>query len=151
MEILRVEDLSFAYSINVWKNTLKGISFSLDRGDLLCVCGPTGGGKSTLIKMLKRELIPAGKLSGKVLLGGRRPEEFSERESASMVGFVMQRPEQQIVTDRVWHELAFGLENLGIPNKEIRRRVSEMAGYFGIESWFDMSTDELSGGQKQLL
>ncbi len=151
MEILRVEDLSFAYSINVWKNTLKGISFSLDRGDLLCVCGPTGGGKSTLLKMLKRELIPAGKLSGKVLLGGRRPEEFSERESASMVGFVMQRPEQQIVTDRVWHELAFGLENLGIPNKEIRRRVSEMAGYFGIESWFDMCTDELSGGQKQLL
>ncbi len=151
MEILRVEDLSFAYSVNIMKNVLMGITFTLESGDLLCVCGPTGGGKSTLLKMLKRELIPAGKLSGSIIIDGKHPGDLDEKASAATVGFVMQRPEQQIVTDKVWHELAFGLENLGVPQKEIRRRVSEMAGYFGIESWFEMSTDELSGGQKQLL
>ena len=151
MEILRVEDLSFAYSVNPDKKVLDGINIILDRGDFLCVCGPTGSGKSTFLKMLKRELTPVGKLSGKISICGRKADEFSEQDSAATVGFVMQRPEQQIVTDKVWHELAFGPENLGIPQKEIRRRVSEIAGYFGIESWFEMSTDSLSGGQKQLL
>ncbi len=151
MEILRVEDLSFSYSVNPDKKVLEGINVLLERGDFLCVCGPTGSGKSTFLKMLKRELTPAGKISGKISILGKKSEDFSEKESASAVGFVMQRPEQQIVTDKVWHELAFGLENLGIPQKEIRRRVSEMAGYFGIESWFEMNTDSLSGGQKQLL
>ena len=151
MEILRVEDLKFAYRISPGKQALDGVSFTLDRGDLLCVCGATGGGKSTLLKMLKKELAPSGEKSGRVLICGKSPDEMSERESAATVGFVMQRPEQQIVTDKVWHELAFGLENLAVPQKEIRRRVSEIAGYFGIESWFEMNTDELSGGQKQLL
>ncbi|MCR5429487.1 MAG: ATP-binding cassette domain-containing protein [Lachnospiraceae bacterium] len=151
MEILRVGDLEFSYRISPDKKALDGVSFSLERGDMLCVCGATGSGKSTLLKMLKRELTPVGAKSGRILVCGRDPEEMDERESASTVGFVMQRPEQQIVTDKVWHELAFGLENLAVPQKEIRRRVSEIAGYFGIESWFEMSTDELSGGQKQLL
>ena len=151
MEILRVEDLKFAYRIRPDKQALDGVSFALNRGDLLCVCGATGGGKSTLLKMLKKELTPSGEKSGRVLICGKSPDEMSERESAATVGFVMQRPEQQIVTDKVWHELAFGLENLAVPQKEIRRRVSEIAGYFGIESWFEMNTDELSGGQKQLL
>ncbi|MBR5968641.1 MAG: ATP-binding cassette domain-containing protein, partial [Lachnospiraceae bacterium] len=151
MEILRVEDLKFAYRISPEKQALDGVSFALDRGELLCVCGATGGGKSTLLKMLKKELTPSGEKSGRVMICGKSPDEMSERESAATVGFVMQRPEQQIVTDKVWHELAFGIENLAVPQKEIRRRVSEIAGYFGIESWFEMSTDELSGGQKQLL
>ncbi|MBO4559997.1 MAG: ATP-binding cassette domain-containing protein [Lachnospiraceae bacterium] len=151
MEILRVEDLKFAYRIRPDKQALDGVSFALNKGDLLCVCGATGGGKSTLLKMLKKELTPSGEKSGRVMICGKSPDEMSERESAATVGFVMQRPEQQIVTDKVWHELAFGLENLAVPQKEIRRRVSEIAGYFGIESWFEMNTDELSGGQKQLL
>ncbi|MBO4504932.1 MAG: ATP-binding cassette domain-containing protein [Lachnospiraceae bacterium] len=151
MEILRVEDLKFAYRIRSDKQALDGVSFALNRGDLLCVCGATGGGKSTLLKMFKKELAPSGEKSGRVTICGKSPDEMSERESAATVGFVMQRPEQQIVTDKVWHELAFGLENLAVPQKEIRRRVSEIAGYFGIESWFEMNTDELSGGQKQLL
>ena len=151
MEILRVEDLNFAYAVSPEKTAVSNIKLSLEKGDFLCVCGPTGCGKSTFLKMLKRELIPNGNRSGRVLINGKSIDEMSERESASTVGFVMQRPEQQIVTDKVWHELAFGLENMGLARKEIRRRVSEMAGYFGIESWFEMSTDSLSGGQKQLL
>ena len=103
MEILRVGDLGFSYRISPDKKALDRVSFSLERGDMLCVCGATGSGKSTLLKMLKRELTPAGAKSGRILFCGRDPEEFSERESASTVGFVMQRPEQQIVTDKVWH------------------------------------------------
>lgn len=82
---------------------------------------------------------------------GRELSELNEREAACEIGFVMQNPEQQIVTDKVWHELAFGLENMGMETNEIRRRVGEMASYFGIADWFHSDTDKLSGGQKQIL
>ena len=63
----------------------------------------------------------------------------------------MQHPEQQIVTDRVWHELAFGLENLGVPQDIMRRRIAEIASYFGMEDWLEQDPAVLSGGQKQIL
>ncbi|MBR5368337.1 MAG: ATP-binding cassette domain-containing protein [Lachnospiraceae bacterium] len=149
MELLRVENLNFAYSDG--KQALENISFSLEEGEMLCVCGPTGSGKSTLLRLLKRELSPRGTKNGVIYLNGRKQDSLSEFEAATEVGFVMQRPDMQIVTDKVWHELAFGLENIGVKQDEIRRRVCEIAGYFGMESWFDRSTDSLSGGQKQLL
>lgn len=150
MALLTVENLSFIYPLGNAR-TLDGIRFELERGDFLCVLGETGSGKSTLLKMLKRELTPLGEKSGEIRYRGCALEKLSEREAASRIGFVMQRPEQQIVTDKVWHELAFGLENLGLEQSIIRSRVSEMAGYFGMESWFEQDTAELSGGQKQLL
>ncbi|MBR4940758.1 MAG: ATP-binding cassette domain-containing protein [Clostridia bacterium] len=150
MEILEVRDLSFAYGRNQ-KNTIENISFSLEKGDFVAVCGATGSGKSTLLRMLKRELRPLGTLNGGVYFKGVELRDMDIRVSATKIGFVMQRPEQQIVTDKVWHELAFGLENLGVERDVIRRRVSEMAAYFGIESWFEKNVNELSGGQKQLL
>ena len=150
MEALAVRNLSFAYAGNQ-KNTIENICFSLDKGDFLAVCGATGSGKSTLLRMLKKELRPNGALYGNVFVLGESLDDMDVRASASKVGFVFQRPEQQIVTDKVWHELAFGLENLGIETGVIRRRVSEMAAYFGIEAWFEKSVSELSGGQKQLL
>ena len=149
MDLLRVENMNFAYSDG--KQALENISFSLDEGEMLCVCGPTGSGKSTLLRLLKRELSPRGTKNGVIYLNGRKQDSLSEFEAATEVGFVMQRPDMQIVTDKVWHELAFGLENIGVKQDEIRRRVCEIAGYFGMESWFDRSTDSLSGGQKQLL
>lgn len=149
MELLRIENLNFTYADG--KQALEDISFSLDEGQMLCVCGPTGSGKSTLLRLLKREISPRGTKNGVIYLNGRRQEDLGELEAATEVGFVMQRPEMQIVTDKVWHELAFGLENLGVRQDEIRRRVCEIAGYFGMETWFDKSTDSLSGGQKQLL
>ena len=149
MELLRIENLNFTYADG--KQALEDISFSLEEGEMLCVCGPTGSGKSTLLRLLKKELSPRGTKNGVIYLNGRRQEDLGELEAATEVGFVMQRPEMQIVTDKVWHELAFGLENIGVGQNEIRRRVCEIAGYFGMETWFDKSTDSLSGGQKQLL
>lgn len=149
MELFRIENLNFTYADG--KQALEDISFSLEEGQMLCVCGPTGSGKSTLLRLLKREISPRGTKNGVIYLNGRRQEDLGELEAATEVGFVMQRPEMQIVTDKVWHELAFGLENLGVRQDEIRRRVCEIAGYFGMETWFDKSTDSLSGGQKQLL
>lgn len=150
MEILNVRNLNFKYALGKTE-ALKDVSFSVNEGDFLAICGPTGCGKSTLLKMIKRELTPNGEKTGEILFGGVPLEKLDDKVSASGIGYVMQRPEQQLVTDKVWHELAFGLENMNIPQDTIRRRVSEMASYFDIEDWFEKGVDELSGGQKQLL
>lgn len=150
MEIFTVKNLSFSYPLCIGK-ALDKVSFSIEKGDFTVVCGATGSGKTTLLRMLKRELTPLGEKTGEIIYKGTPIEALDDKTSACKIGFVMQRPEQQLVTDKVWHELAFGLENMGLPQQVIRRRVSEMSSYFGIESWFDRSVSELSGGQKQLL
>jgi len=150
MALLAVRDLTFAYP-GQESPILRGVSFSLEPGSFTTLCGATGSGKSTLLRLLKRELAPLGEVTGEIRLEDRPAGELADGESAAAVGFVMQRPEQQLVTDRVWHELAFGLENLGLPQPVIARRVAEMACYFGIEDWYDQPTMTLSGGQKQLL
>lgn len=150
MEILAVEDLSFTYP-QCSSPAVRDVSLRLERGEFAVLCGATGSGKSTLLRMLKRELVPNGEMSGRVTFCGSPLGELSPADSASRIGFVMQRPEQQIVTDKVWHELAFGLENLGVPQDEIARRTAEIASYFGIINWYGSDTAELSGGQKQLL
>lgn len=150
MEILKIKNLSFTYPGAEYK-ALDNISLDIKSGDFVVVCGETGCGKSTFLRMLKRELTPAGQLSGEIYYKGKNTEELSDREATGEIGFVMQKPESQIVTDKVWHELAFGLENMGLPTPVIRRRVSEISSYFGIGNWFDKSTVELSGGQKQIL
>lgn len=150
MELLAIKDMSFRYAGSD-SAAISGVSFSVERGDFLAVCGATGSGKSTLLRLIKRELAPRGKAEGEILFCGKPLCELDDRKAAQKIGYVAQRPEEQIVTDRVWHDLAFGLENLGLPTGVIRRRVAETACFFGIEEWFDKSTDELSGGQKQLL
>ena len=150
MEILNIKDLSFTYPL-CDRSALKDISFSVEQGEFLVVCGDTGSGKSTLLRLLKRELAPLGEMQGSICYKGTPTEELDPKVSASSIGFVMQDPEKQIVTDKVWHELAFGLENMGVPQNTIARRVAEMASYFGIESWYERKVCELSGGQKQLL
>ncbi len=150
MEILTIEDLTFQYPL-CDTPALTHLSFGINEGDFAVICGATGSGKSTLLRLLKKELAPLGEKSGKILYKHTPIDTLSQQVSASSIGFVMQNPEQQIVTDKVWHELAFGLENLHIPQNTIARRVAEMASYFGIEDWYDQSVEELSGGQKQLL
>ena len=150
MEILRIENLNFSYP-KTEKKALDDINLSIDAGEFIVVCGESGCGKTTLLKLIKKELAPIGEKSGKIFYEGKEQNDIDARESASEIGYVLQNPDSQIVTDKVWHELAFGLENLGIPTETIRRRVGEMASYFGITDWFRKKTDELSGGQKQIL
>lgn len=156
MELLKVENLSFTYprqsgDTSPEKEALHQVSFQIQEGDFVVVCGESGCGKTTLLRMLKRELAPAGQKQGAIFFSGREQSELSDREAACEIGFVLQNPENQTVTDKVWHELAFGLENMGIPTPVIRRRVAEMACFFGIDDWFRKKTSQLSGGQKQLL
>ena len=150
MEILRIEDLSFRYA-KAEQNAVEHVSLSVNSGEFTVVCGESGCGKTTLLKLLKRELTPAGDMTGEIFYKGVPLRELDNKTSACEIGYVLQNPDNQIVTDKVWHELAFGLENMGVPTDVIRRRVGEMASYFGIEDWFRRKTDELSGGQKQLL
>lgn len=156
MELLKVENLSFTYprqsgDTSPEKEALHQVSLQIQEGDFVVVCGESGCGKTTLLRMLKRELAPAGQKQGAIFFSGREQSELSDREAACEIGFVLQNPENQTVTDKVWHELAFGLENMGIPTPVIRRRVAEMACFFGIDDWFRKKTSQLSGGQKQLL
>lgn len=150
MSLLEVTHLTFTYPKET-KKALEDVSFFVQEGEFVVVAGASGCGKTTLFRLLKRELAPAGRREGEILFDGVSQEELSSGEAAAQIGFVWQNPDNQIVTDKVWHELAFGLENLGVPTEQIRRRVAEMANYFGIQSWFHQSTDALSGGQKQLL
>ena len=150
MEILAVENLSFTYPGET-EPALREVSLCLEAGDFAILTGATGCGKSTLMRLIKPELAPRGERRGSIRFCGRETDGMTARETAAKIGYVFQRPEEQIVTDRVWHELAFGMENLGIPESVLRRRVAEAAQFFGLEDCFDMSPDRLSGGKKQLL
>lgn len=150
MELLQVKNLSFKYP-NTEKNALENINFSVDKGSFVLLCGKSGCGKTTLLKMIKKEISPFGEKLGEIFYDDKNLDEIDEITSVSKIGLVGQNPDEQIVTDKVWHELAFGLENLGVKTEKIRLRVGEMASYFGIESWYHKNTCELSGGQKQLL
>ena len=127
------------------------ISLKMYKGETLGLVGESGCGKSTLLTQLKTPLTPHGKRKGEILFQGVSIGEMSNREQSQRIGYVLQNPDNQIVTDKVWHELAFGLESLGYSNADIRIRVAEMASYFGIQDWFYKNVSELSGGQKQLL
>lgn len=150
MELIKTENLTFTYP-NTETPALRDLSFSIQAGEFVTLCGPSGCGKSTLLRQLKPILSPFGAKSGTVFFDGRDIAALSQREQSEKIGFVMQSPDSQIVTDKVWHELAFGLESLSCPTPEIRARVAEMASFFGIQTWFHKKTNELSGGQKQLL
>lgn len=150
MEILEIKNLSFTYP-ECQESALKNITLSVKSGEFNVICGESGCGKSTLLRLIKKQIAPFGELNGEILYNGMRLDLLDERASTSEIGFILQNPESQIVTDTVWHELSFGLENLGLPQNVIRRRVAEMASYFGIEEWFYKKTADLSGGQKQLL
>ncbi|MBE7035645.1 MAG: ATP-binding cassette domain-containing protein [Ruminococcaceae bacterium] len=150
MECIKVEHLSFRYPARS-ENALKEITFTVNQGEFVLLCGRSGCGKTTLLRLLKSSLAPVGAKSGQIYFDGKSLAEHDAKEQAARIGFVMQACDNQIVTDKVWHELAFGLESLGYKQTEIRTRVSEMASFFGIHSWFHKKTTELSGGQKQIL
>ena len=150
MATFTIKDLSFTYPERE-QPAISDINFKVEYGEFVVVCGQTGCGKSTLLRNLKTALTPHGKRKGEIYFYGRPIETISDREQASRIGYVLQNPDNQIVTDKVWHELAFGLESLGYDTRVIRLRVAEMANFFGIQSWFMRDVSQLSGGQKQTL
>lgn len=150
MAHFHIENLTFSYPGSVTP-PLDGVSLDIEKGEFLLLCGRSGSGKTTLLRQLKPTLAPYGKRQGEVFFDGKPIGEMTSREQAEKIGFVMQDPQEQIVTDKVWHELAFGLENLGCDPAVMRLRVAEMASFFGIQDWFHREVAELSGGQKQLL
>ena len=151
MEHFDIQNLTFSHAAAKGKLSLGGVSLRIRAGEFLVLCGRSGSGKTTLLRHLKTVLTPNGKRSGEILFCGTPLAQVSGRDQAAKIGFVMQNPDDQIVTDKVWHELAFGLESLGCDQTTMRTRVAEMACYFGIQDWFHRDVATLSGGQKQLL
>lgn len=150
METYSIRNLTFTYPGSKTP-ALCNVDLTLEKGEFVVLCGKSGCGKTTLLRNLKTALAPFGKREGTIDFDGTPLESVGAREQARRIGYVLQNPDNQLVTDKVWHELAFGLENLGVDTKTIRVRVAEMASYFGIQTWFDKNVNELSGGQKQIL
>ena len=150
MEQFSIRSLTFIYP-GQETPALREITLRVEPGEFVVLCGPSVCGKSTLLRQCKPILSPHGTKTGEVLFQGQPIEMLDQRVQSQRIGFVGQDPERQIVTDKVWHELAFGLESLGYGTPTIRRRVAEMASFFGIQTWFHKDVTELSGGQKQLL
>ncbi|HHU07677.1 MAG TPA: ATP-binding cassette domain-containing protein [Clostridiaceae bacterium] len=142
--------VSFAYPDTETK-ALNTISLSFKRGSMTLMTGASGSGKTTLLHLLSPALTPAGELSGERTIYGEADTVFADTERAVQIGFVQQNPDNQIILDSVWHELAFGLENQGLSNREIERRLAETSTFFGISDWMDSKVTELSGGEKQIL
>lgn len=150
MELFALRNLSFTFPEQE-NPVLRDITLTLQQGDFAALVGPSGSGKSTLLRQLKTVLTPYGSRRGQILYKGTELASISLQTQAASIGFVLQDPDAQLVTDKVWHELAFGLESLGMDTQTIRGRVAEMASFFGIQTWFHMEVGQLSGGQKQLL
>ena len=147
--MIRLSDVVKEYESGT--TALKGISLRIEDGEFVFLVGPSGSGKSTLLRQLKTCLTPHGETGGTVRFGDALLKDIPFAEQARRIGFVLQHPDDQIVTDKVFHELAFGLESLGCDETAMRLRVAEMASYFGIADWFERDVQTLSGGQKQML
>lgn len=146
---LAYDDVTFRYP-GSHGDVLSGVSMAVPAGAFALLVGGTGSGKSTLLSLAKPQIAPAGDRAGQVRVYGRPVDDLDGAEACE-VGYVFQDPDNQIVCDSVWHEMAFGLENLGTPQGEMRRRVAEASYFFGMGPWFHSDTDALSGGRKQLL
>ncbi len=150
MSILETKQLSFKYNIGN-KYVLEKINFSIEQGEIVTICGGSGCGKTTFLKHFKSAISPYGEIQGEIFYKGHPLQDISLEEQTKHIGYVSQIADNQIVTDKVYHELAFGLESLAYDNQTIRLRVAEMASFFGLERLFYRNVSELSGGQKQLL
>ena len=150
MEILKVDHFSFKYPEgDNW--ILKDVNFSLKEGEFVLLTGLSASGKTTLLRQCKKSLAAFGEKKGRIVYNNKNIQDLDLREDASGIGFVQQDPQNQIVTDKVWHELAFGLESLGLDQETMRLRVGEIASFFGMESWFLKKVTDLSGGQLQMV
>lgn len=150
MACIEINALGFTYPAQT-APALREISLSIREGEFVTLIGASGSGKTTLLRMLKPSLTPHGALSGRIDIFGTPLTAWDQKTASAEIGFVQQDPDSQIVTDKVWHELAFGAENLGMERAVIQRRIAETAAFFGMEDWLYREIASLSGGQKQIL
>lgn len=146
MALIELKHVSFTYP-SAPNAAIDDFSLSVEKGQFIVLFGSSGSGKSTILRMLKKEIQPHGMLKGEILINGQNLEQNGEL--SSRIGFVFQDPENQVVADDVLHEVVFGLENIGLLTNEMRSRVAEMVHFFGVESLLHRKTHELSGGMKQ--
>ena len=139
--LLKTEHLTFTYPEQE-KAALRDVSLELRRGDFVVLCGPSGCGKTTLLRQFKTTMAPHGRRTGEIFFNGQPLDELDHLAQTTRIGYVQQNPENQVITDKVWHELAFGLESLGLDTPTIRRRVAEMASFFGIQEWYYKNVTE---------
>ena len=153
-KIIEIKDLSFAYPAEegkVARNALDHVSLSVDEGSFVAVLGHNGSGKSTLAKMMSMVLAPD---SGSVIIGGKNmsADDITDNDILKArrdVGMVFQNPDNQIVATIVEEDVAFGVENLGLPSEKIRQRVDEALRVVGMSKYARHMSHKLSGGQKQ--
>lgn len=150
MALVSFKNFSFRYSC-ANNNVLNKINLDIFPGEFILFCGPSGSGKTTLLSNLKKEIRPKGEYNGKIYYDGTNIENIKDYKSACEIGFLFQNPDDQLVSDNVIQEIAFPLENMGLPTSEIRNRIAEMTAFFGIDKYLHKNVNELSGGQKQLV
>lgn len=147
---LKIEDLSYSYP-EAGSPAINNMNLEISEGQFLIIAGESGSGKSTLLRLISG-LAPefyGGHSSGRILLDGVDIKKLKRRDLVQKVGLVFQNPESQLVMMSVERELVFGLENLGLANSLMQRRLMEVSGAMGLTPYLQSFIPELSGGQKQ--
>jgi len=150
MSIIETENLTYTYPSGT-KPSIRDVSIKIDKGEFVLITGPSGCGKTTLCRCFNG-LIPhfyQGELKGEITVAGLRISEQPIYEMAKHVGLVFQNPENQLFALSVEKDVAFGLENLGVPREEMRKRVDWALNLTGICDLRERAPHELSGGQQQ--
>ncbi|UCE15949.1 MAG: ATP-binding cassette domain-containing protein [Candidatus Bathyarchaeota archaeon] len=150
MTVIEAKGLTYTYPGGT-RRALEDVSITIEKGEFVILTGPSGCGKTTLCRCLNG-LVPnfyGGKLEGEILVTGLKVSEHQIYELARHVGLVFQNPENQLFALFVEKDVAFGLENLGVPRDEIRKRVDWALQMTNIENLRERAPHELSGGQQQ--
>ena len=143
---IEVKNLNFSYDSEEGVQTIKNVSFSIEKGQYVSLIGHNGSGKSTLAKLLAYLLEPA---SGEIYVDGIRVNEKNIREIRQTIGVVFQNPDNQFIGSTVEGDIAFGLENRAVPREKMIELVKKYSHLVGMDKFLNKSPDELSGGQKQ--
>ena len=149
--VLAIQNLSFAYALTPNSKVIEDFSCKVYAGQISLLLGPTGSGKSTILSLIKPEIAPQGKQDGSIIVCGQEVSTMTQTQSVDTIAFVPQAASRALVCETPLKELAFGLENRGISEKEMRRRIFETVSFFGMESLLHKRNCELSGGEQQLV
>ena len=149
--ILAIQNLSFAYALAPNSKVIEDFSCKVHAGQISLLLGPTGSGKSTILSLIKPEIAPQGKQDGSIIVCEQEVSAMTQAQSVDTIAFVPQAASRALVCETPLKELAFGLENRGVSEKEMRRRIFETVSFFGMEPLLHKRNCELSGGEQQLV